>query len=390
MSIQLSYVILLFSLFVLPKIFQRYRVPSAITSFALGVACGQGLQLFVSDPTVILLSMFGIVSLFLLAGLEADLQALRYETQIIVQHLVISLFLLLIVAFFIQFMTGKDLRTSSLISLAILTPSTGFILDSLGAYQMDDREKFWVKTKAIATEFLALGTLFVVLQSSTVKSFGISSAALFLMVLILPLLFRAYAKWVMPYAPRSEFTFLLMMAVICAYMTKKLGVYYLVGAFVVGLAAQRFRKKLPSIASGKLLHAMELFSGFFIPFYFFHAGLSVRQGDFNLKALALALILIFVFVPLQVAKVMIHRRLALKEPYMRSARIGLSMSPTLVFTLVIAQILRDQFHIESFIFGALVLYAIFNTLIPSLVFHDPTPDFESHHLEELDFLEIEG
>ncbi|MEZ4704104.1 MAG: cation:proton antiporter [Bdellovibrionota bacterium] len=385
MSIQLSYVILLFSLFVLPKIFQRYRIPSAITSFALGVACGQGLGLFHSDSTVVLLSMFGIVSLFLLAGLEADLQALRYETHIIVQHLVISLVLLMLVAFGIEYLTGFDLRISSLISLAILTPSTGFILDSLGAYQMDDREKFWVKTKAIATEFLALGTLFVVLQSTTVRSFGISSSALILMVLLLPLLFRAYAKWVMPYAPRSEFTFLLMMAVICAYFTKKLGVYYLVGAFVVGLAAQRFRKRLPSIASGKLLHAMELFSSFFIPFYFFYAGLSTQQGDFSLKALALALILIVVFIPMQVAKVMIHRRLALKEPLRRSARIGLSMSPTLVFTLVIAQILRDQFHLESFIFGGLVLYAILNTLIPSMIFQDPTPDFESHQLEELDF-----
>ncbi|MEZ4818929.1 MAG: hypothetical protein R3A45_03160 [Bdellovibrionota bacterium] len=40
--------------------------------------------------------------------------------------------------------------------MAILTPSTGFILDSLNALQMDQEEKFWIKTKAIATEIVAL------------------------------------------------------------------------------------------------------------------------------------------------------------------------------------------------------------------------------------------
>jgi Kef-type K+ transport system membrane component KefB len=386
---QLPYVILLFALFVLPRVLIRARIPAAITSFGIGFGCTQ-LDLFQSDPTIMLLSMFGIVSLFLLAGLEADLKSLKDETSILAQHLLISLISILFFAYILDQYVGIAMRESSLIMLALLTPSTGFILDSLGGLQMDDHERFWIKSKAIATELLALGMLFVVLQSTAIVSFASSSAVLALMIVGLPVLFKIFSHYVMPYAPRSEFTFLLMTAVVCAFITKKLGVYYLVGAFVVGLAAQRFQKKLPSIASEKMLHAVELFSSFFVPFYFFYAGLKIQPGDFTKQSLIIAGGMLLIFVPFRVIKIMLHRRLALKESLTRSMRIGITMTPTLVFTLVIADILRERFLIDSAIYGGLILYAIFNTVLPSFLYHDPTPEFEEHNLSELDFLELEG
>ena len=54
----------------------------------------------------------------------------------------------------------------------------------------------------------------------------------------LPLLFMALGRWVVPHAPGSEFSLLVMAGVLAAFITYKLGVYYLVGAFVAagGLA----------------------------------------------------------------------------------------------------------------------------------------------------------
>lgn len=95
-----------------------------------------------------------------------------------------------------------------------------------------------------------------------------STAILGAMVAVLPLLFRFFAKVVLPYAPRSEFSFLLIATVLCALITRQFGAYYLVGAFIVGVTAQRFRQQLPAIASAEMLHAIELFAGFFVPFYF--------------------------------------------------------------------------------------------------------------------------
>ena len=43
---ELGYVVLLFVLFVVPRFLQRMRLPSALTSFALGIVASAGLGLF--------------------------------------------------------------------------------------------------------------------------------------------------------------------------------------------------------------------------------------------------------------------------------------------------------------------------------------------------------
>jgi len=388
MSIQLQYVILLFAIFVLSRVLIRFRIPTAITSFAIGVLCTE-YAFFSSDQTIELLAMFGIVSLFLLAGLEADLKSFKHETAVIVQHLVISVLGLFGMAYVVYQLEWLDFRVAILVLLAILTPSTGFILDSLDSLKMDESEKFWIKMKAIATEIVALVVLFVVLQSNSLPKLAQSTGILLAMIVGLPILFRIFAKWVLPYAPKSEFAFLLIIATVCAYITKKLGVYYLVGAFVVGLAAQRYSRHLPSIASENLMHGVEFFTSFFVPFYFFYAGLNVQKGDFTQNATILGGIFLLVFVPLRAVQIFLHRKIAMDEPMAQSLRIGVTMTPTLVFTLVIANILRDRFDVHPAIFGGLILYAIFNTLIPSFLFHAPPPEFESHQLEKLDYFDID-
>ena len=87
---ELDYVLLLFALFVVPRMLQRYRLPAAITSVALGAAAGMGLGLFTDDLTVTLLATLGIVALFLFAGLDVDVVDLRREARVLIQHLVIG------------------------------------------------------------------------------------------------------------------------------------------------------------------------------------------------------------------------------------------------------------------------------------------------------------
>ena len=52
-----------------------------------------------------------------------------------------------------------------------------------------------------------------------------------------------------PHAPGSEFSLLVMVGMVAAYMTYQLGVYYLVGAFVAGLVAGLLRIRMPLLAS---------------------------------------------------------------------------------------------------------------------------------------------
>jgi Kef-type K+ transport system membrane component KefB len=235
----LRYVLLLFALFVVPRFLQRYRLPAAITSFLLGGAVAfSGAELLPPGPTLPLLATFGIAAMFLVAGLEVNVAELRRGARVIGEHLALRAAIVTAAATTAALVLDIGVRPAALVALALFTPSTGFILDSLPQLGMRVEEQFWVRAKAIATELLALAILFVTLQSTSAARLALATAALVGMVTILPLLLRLFAASIAPLAPRSEFSFLLMLAVVAAYLTKELGVYYLVGAFLVGASAQ--------------------------------------------------------------------------------------------------------------------------------------------------------
>lgn len=382
------YLMLLFGLLIVPKILQRFRIPSAVSCFLFGAICGPGLGLFRDDATVTLFATLGISALFLFAGLEVSGSELRREARILAEHLILRLAGLLACAWAIT--RGLDLgaREAALVALALLTPSTGFILDSLPALRLSEAESFWVRAKAIGTEILALIILFVVLQSGSRRTLALSALALLALVIALPLAFRAFARFIVPYAPKTEFAFLLMIAVLCALATRRLGVYYLVGAFLAGVAAQRFRRQLPSIASEQMLHAVEAFASISVPFYFFHAGNELRSEDLSWDAVGLGLFFLCIGVPLRLGSVTLHRWLRLGERPNQGLRVTVPLLPTLVFTLVLAGILRERYDIHSTLFGALVVYALGTTLLPALLLKSPPLEFDSPEAPPLPPVEL--
>ncbi len=380
---ELGYVVLLFALFVVPKFLQRWRLPSAVTSFALGAVAGMGFDLYRNDSTIHLLSTFGIVAIFLFAGLEVNGQDFRSGAGQVIRHLIVRMVLIGGTVILIDRTFFLGLRPAALVALALLTPSTGFILDTLDGFRLSNEEQFWVKTKAIATEVLALIVLFLVLQSATVGRLGLASLALLTIVVLLPPIFRIFATRIAPYAPKAEFAFLLMIALVTAYATRRLGVYYLVGAFLVGVAARRFRESLPAMASERMLHAVEVFASFFAPFYFFGAGAELQRADLSLLSIGVGVLFFLTAVPVRLGSVALLRRWTMGEGLRASARVGIPMLPTLVFTLVLASILRDTFGVGDPVIGGLIVYAMLTTLIPGFVFGGPTPTFDAPELPEL-------
>ncbi len=377
LSDELQYLLVVVGLFIVPRVLQRLRIPSAITSVGLGALLGMGFGLFHADGVMPLLSTLGIVSLFLFAGLEVELGELRRGLAVTLGHLALQSVLLGLGTWFLGAQFGLGWRSALLMALAILTPSTGFILDSLASFGLSEQQRFWVKTKAISSELLALGALFVVVQSTSATDLAVSTAALTAVVVVLPWVFQGFATLILPYAPKSEFAFLVILALICAYVTRHLGVYYLVGAFVVGVTAVRLRKRLPELASERLLVGIELFASFFIPFYFFKAGLHLEPRYFTLEALLLGLAFVVVAVPLRVGTVALYRKLALREPLRDGGRVGLSLVPTLVFSLVLAEILRDRYALPPQLFGALVVFALVNTALPGLILRSAPAELQA-------------
>ena len=375
-SDDLALVILLLVLIVVPRALQRYRVPGAVTALLLGFGL-HAMGWVEANPGLNLFSTLGIVALFLFAGLEINGDELREHRKVLLQHGLLWGLILAGTALAAGWAFGLSARAATLVALALLTPSTGFILSTLASSGLTREEQFAVKTKAIALELIALGALFFVTQSTSARQLGLAMVAMVAIILVIPLTFRFFAAVVLPYAPRSEFAFLLVVAVVSAIITRELGVYYLLGAFLTGIAAQRFRETLPALSSEKMVDALEAFGSVFIPFYFFVAGMHIDASQASLWSLGLGLALLAVFVPLRIGFTIWHRRIALAELLTNSRRVATSLVPTLVFTLVLSELLRDYFGGPDYVVGALIIYAVVNTTLPSFLLGAPPPSFEA-------------
>jgi Kef-type K+ transport system membrane component KefB len=381
--VEAVYVALLLALFVVPRALQRYKVPRAITSLAIGFGAGWLFPRAAHDPTLAQFSTLGIVALFLFAGLDVRVEDLRGHARLLFNHLAVALGVTALVAWACDLALGVDARAAILLALALLTPSAGFILESFDSLGASPGERAWIRTTVIASEILALVCLFATLRSDSFTSLAFATGVLVLLIALLPLAFRWFAAWIVPHAPRSEFGFLVVVAVTSALVTKHLGVYYLVGAFVVGMAAQRFRSRLPALASEKMLHAVEAFASLFVPFYFFHAGAAVSPRHIGVGAIAVGAAFAALAIPLRWLLVAGLRRLVLGEAWSRGVRIGVAMTPTLVFTLVLADILRQRFGVAPEVFGGLVLYAVVSTMTPTWLFKAAPPEFDAPQAPEI-------
>ena len=95
-----------------------------------------------------------------------------------------------------------------------------------------------------------------------------------------------------------------------------------------------------------------------------------RSADaLSVDALLVGLGITAVVLPLRVGVTWLQRRLLFRDSTQGAMRVSVALAPTLVFTLVLAEILHAQFAIPGALFGGLVLYTVLNTMLPSLLLH---------------------
>ncbi len=358
---------LICGLLVVPRALQRFRIPAPLTCFAFGIGAGVLAGEFRHDTTLTLLATLGISSLFLFAGLEIDFPGLWRGRGMLLGHLLVRLAVIAGAVWLGMTWLALTWQVATLFVLAVLTPSTGFILDSLESLGLEEKERFWVTNKAVAGELVALAILFGVLQSESAERLAMASGSLALLVAALPLAYLLLGRLVIAHAPGSEFSLLVMVGLVAAYVTKSLGAYYLVGAFLAGLAATMLSRRMPALASHDNQHAVKVFASFFIPFYFFASGMKVPAEALSLKALGVGLALSAAILPGRVAALYLQRRVLMHEPAEASRRVALALTPTLIFTLVLASILRERYGMHDALFGGLLLYAAISTALPSFL-----------------------
>jgi Kef-type K+ transport system membrane component KefB len=361
------YLAVVFGLLVIPRALQRFRLPAQLTCFAFGIIVAGFSKPLVNDTVISYLSTLGIASLFLFAGLEVDLAELRRQLRSLAAHFAMRGLVLVMCACIAAKYLHLGWQVDWMIALALLTPSTGFILDMLPHSGLDHAEQSEVALHAVAGEVTAVFLFLVFSQAGSIKTLVISGGAIALLIAFMPLVFLALGRYVVPYAPGSEFSLLLMVGLICAIITEMLGVYYLVGAFVAGLVARSLSKRLTTLASPTNLEAIQLFASFFIPFYFFHNGLGVPAAALVRGSLVYGFALAALVIPLRLTVVWLQSRFIQHRGHRGSFRVAVALTPTLIFTLVIAEILRENFSISPALYGGLLVYAAIASILPALV-----------------------
>jgi Kef-type K+ transport system membrane component KefB len=373
------YLAVVFGLLVIPRALQRFRLPAPLTCFAFGIIVSGFFKPLVLDSVISYLSTLGIAALFLFAGLEVDLAELRRQLPSLAGHFAVRGLVLVVCARIFALYFHLGWQVDWMLALGLLTPSTGFILDMLPHSGLDQIEQQEVALHAVAGEVTAVFLFLVISQAGSFKTLLISGGAIALLIALLPLLFLALGRWVVPYAPGSEFSLLLMVGLICAIITETLGVYYLVGAFVAGLVARTLSKRMKTLASDQNLEAIRLFASFFIPFYFFHSGLGVPTAALVSASLLYGLVLAVCVMPIRLGVVWLQSRFMQHRGHRGSFRVAIALTPTLIFTLVIAEILRENFSISPQLYGGLLVYAAIASILPSLTL----PAFAETSLEPI-------
>ncbi len=368
-------------LFFLPKTLMRFGLPSPVTEIALGAGMAMaGLSSLGESEIVKVLSGIGVSSLFLFAGVEVEVPELLKRRWPLLQHLTIQI-LLFALAASVAGRAGLQPATAALVGVAVMTPSAGFILPALEGFGLASSCASWIKQKAIATEIFAIVAVLALSNSASREGLLVGVGGVLVLIALLPLAFVAFHIGIRRSSPRTELSFVMVVALFAAYLTHHLGVHYMVGAFVVGLAARRYLDWGSSRGANlspvfSALSTLRFFSSFFVPFYFFSAGLHLPGEAVSWQALLFLIVLCASVIPLRIGAVMLHRRWTLRESWGEARNVGLFLGPTLVFSLAVAEILRNRFQVPGWWVGGLVLYGAATSFLPLLTHKVRSMEFE--------------
>lgn len=353
---------------IFPKLFLRFKLPSGISALLIGIIFS------VVDPSLRdeqlfkFLAQIGITSLFLFAGLEVEVDELKKDLPYLKKYLLKFVTILGLIAIGFHFLQDMSFSNAVIFSLGIFTPSAGFILTSLHSFNTNESQDHWIKSKAISKEILSIILLFLALQGSDINAMVISLVFFAALYFILPWLFKMFFKFISPYAPNAEIAFLVVLSLTAGIISKEIGAYYLVGAFVVGLIGSRFKEEIFKEGEIALFRSLSNFFTVFLPFYFFSAGLKLSIEGFTLEAFGLAIIMIALFIPLRMALVITSIKYFMNNALLKGYKISLSLLPTLIFGLVIATVLLQRGEVDKKLVYSLIIYTLITSLIPTLVF----------------------
>lgn len=283
-SLPLSNPVIIFSLvlFIIlfaPILFNKIKIPHIIGLIVAGMIIGPyGLNLLLRDSSIVLFGTVGLLYIMFSAGLEIDMEEFRKNR---LKSAVFGLFTFLIPIVLgcvsVYFLLGFSWHTSLLVA-------SMFASHTLLAYPIASkygiariRSVTLTIGGTIITDVLALLLLAGVTgmtRGDITSSFWVRlaiSTVIFggIIFLVFPLIARWFFKTYEE--PVAQYIFILAMVFLGAFLAELAGLEHIIGAFLSGLALNRF---IPQ--SSPLMNRIEFVgNAFFIPFFLISVGMLI-------------------------------------------------------------------------------------------------------------------
>ena len=283
-SLPLSNPVVIFSLvlFIIlfaPILLNKIKVPHIIGLILAGMIVGPyGLNLLLRDSSIVLFGTVGLLYIMFTAGLEIDMNEFRKNR---VKSIVFGLFTFLIpmamgsvaVYYLLSFSWPTSLLLASMFATHTLLAYP--IVSKYGITRI--RSVTLTIGGTILTDVLALLVLAAVIGTTkgdittsfwlklATYSIGFGCIIIFLFPLIARWFFKRFSD------PVSQYIFVLAMVFLGAFLAELAGLEHIIGAFLAGLALNRFISH-----TSPLMNRIEFVgNAFFIPFFLISVGMLI-------------------------------------------------------------------------------------------------------------------
>lgn len=274
--------LVLFIILFAPLLLNRLRIPHIIGLIVAGIIIGPyGLNLLLRDSSIVLFGTVGLIYIMFTAGLEIDMEEFRKNR---VASLVFGLYTfsvpIAIGSLAAYFLLGFALPVSLLFGSMLAS-------HTLLAYPITSRYGI-NRTRAVTltiggtiiTDILAL----LVLAGIVGMFKGEISTAFWLRLVLFSLVFAGIVIWIFPIIARwffkrfddniSQYIFVLAIVFLGSFLAEAAGLEAIIGAFLSGLAMNRF---IPH--SSPLMNRIDFVgNALFIPFFLIGVGMVVDFG----------------------------------------------------------------------------------------------------------------
>lgn len=274
----LLFLVLIFIILLAPILSRQARLPGVVGIIIAGIAVGpNGFNIIAMTPAIELLGAVGLLYIMLLAGLDINLLDFKKNKNKSILFGLITFIIPQVFGTILFKLMGFSWTASILIA-------SMFASHTLVAYPIIKKLGI-VKNRAVLTtvggtlvaDTLALLVLAVVARSvDGVLNFNFwltltlfSTIYFVIAIYLLPLLGRFFFRFVDDGI--VQFHFVLVIAFLCAYMARLIGIEPIVGAFIAGLVLNRIVPR-----ASQLMNRVQFFGdSFFIPLFLLYIGMIV-------------------------------------------------------------------------------------------------------------------